>query len=61
MKKKVCEEGGLSGMLHAMRMYPDDAELCECVCRAVSSLAGCSKAEMYFLGTMTSTNEVVDR
>ena len=43
VKQKVCEEGGLSDMVRAIRMYMDDAELCECVCRAVSLLAGCSK------------------
>lgn len=46
VKVKVCEEGGLSRIIHAIQTYPDDPELCECVCRAISSLAGCSKMEI---------------
>ncbi|XP_062499865.1 uncharacterized protein LOC134177144 isoform X2 [Corticium candelabrum] len=43
VKVKVCEEGGLSRIIHAIQTYPDDPELCECVCRAISSLAGCNE------------------
>jgi hypothetical protein len=38
-------------MMRALRMYTDDAELCECVCRAVSLLAGCSKISGHFMHT----------
>jgi hypothetical protein len=50
VKQRVCEEG-LPGMMRALRMYTDDAELCECVCRAVSLLAGCSKISGHFMHT----------